>query len=109
MAAEIQHVLIICLHVNLKACVACNLKSEEPLMIAGSYAHCKSGNILEIAPWWGHGQVMLPNTHYKILGAPIISPEQLSLKSSDFVHELSYINSSNAMTYHQQNGVVMVT
>jgi len=26
-------------------------------------------------------------THYKILGAPIISLEQLNLKSSNFVHE----------------------
>jgi len=34
-----------------------------------------------IGVWSGHV------THYKILGAPIISLERLNLKSSDFVHE----------------------
>jgi len=66
-----------------------------------------------IGAWSGHV------THYKILGsgsrwrlaptAPIILLERLNLKSSNFVHELGYINSNNRMTYHQQKGVVMVT
>jgi len=34
-----------------------------------------------IGAWSGHV------THYKILGAPIISLERLNLKSSNFVHE----------------------
>ena len=34
-----------------------------------------------IDTWSGHV------THYKILGAPIISLERLNLKSSNFVHE----------------------
>ena len=41
-------------------------------------------------------------THYKILGAPIISLERLNLKSSNFLHAYSYINSSNKMTYHNK-------
>jgi len=34
-----------------------------------------------IGAWSGHV------THYKILGAPIVSLERLNLESSNFVHE----------------------
>ena len=56
-----------------------------------------------IGAWSGHV------THYKIFGAPIISLEQLNLKSSNFVHEYAISILCNRMTYHQQKGVVMVT
>jgi len=39
------------------------------------------GNLSLIGAWSGHV------THYKILGAPIVSLERLNLKSSNFVHE----------------------
>jgi len=46
---------------------------------------CKSqptdDKLFLIGAWLGHV------THYKILGAPIISLEWLNLKSSNFVHE----------------------
>ena len=36
----------------------------------------------------------------QIFGAPIISPERLNLKSSNFVHA-GYIKSSNRVIYHE--------
>jgi len=51
-----------------------------------------------IGAWSGHV------THYKILGAPIISLKRLNLKSSNFSARVGYINSNNRMTYHQQKG-----
>ena len=55
-----------------------------------------------IGAWSGHV------THYKILGAPITSLERLNLNVK-FCTRVGYINSNIRMTYHQQNGVVMVT
>jgi len=41
-------------------------------------------------------------------GAPIIPPERLNVKSSNFVHEYAVSILCNRMPYHQQKGVVMV-
>ena len=51
-----------------------------------------------IASWSDHV------TRYKILRDPIISLEQLNLKSSNLYTSRLYINSNNRLTYHQQKG-----
>ena len=58
-----------------------------------------------IGVWSGH------MTHYKNLGAPVISLERLNLKVVKFCTRVGNINSmqQDDVTYHQHKGVVMVT